>query len=300
MIKKIGLVLKPNLVEASVQVSLIFEWIKKNSYQIYSDERTFDLLKNFYKLDSTENIKSNPVEELVNNCDVIITLGGDGTFIGVARNITESSSVIMLGVNFGTLGYLTEIPVNELSEILPLLSSGKFELETRSLLKVEVFDSQNQVVFKSRALNDVVVAKGAHERLLKLHITVDEHLLSEYRGDGVILSTPTGSTAYSLAAGGSIVYPTLDVTLLTPLCPHSLTIRPLILPSSNVIEVKMPEFLQEVFVTVDGQQIHHLQKNEFVRVTKSSVCVKLVKSKDRSYFDVLTAKLNWGIPNRAD
>jgi NAD+ kinase len=302
-LKNIGLILKPNLIEAFPQVEIISSWIKKHSFCLSVDKKTKELLESIdvsKKTNHAQNAKIESISDLVSKCDVVITLGGDGTLIGAARLYNKSSKAIMLGVNFGTLGYLTEIKATELDQILPLVAENKAPIEPRSMIIGEVYDASNKKVFSAAALNDVVIVKGAHERLLKMNVKVNGNQLAEFRGDGIVLATPTGSTAYSMAAGGSIVYPSVPVTLLTPICPHALTIRPLILPSEQPIDIQIPEFGEEVFVTVDGQQTHHLQHHESIRVVKADYSVPLVRSPNRSYFDVLKTKLNWGIPNRAD
>jgi len=239
-----------------------------------------------------------PSKEMVERADPIITLGGDGTLIGVARYV-EGKSPVFVGVNFGNLGFLTEIRPDELLAVLEDVVKGGVKCAERVLLDVQVH-RKGVIVFESRAVNDVVVQKGARSRLPQLDLAVNGHDVARIRADGIILSTPTGSTAYSLAAGGSIAHPSLSVILVTPICPHSLTNRPLILPGSAMVEVELPRFDDEVIVTVDGQVSAPLESGDIVKVSQAKQTVKFVVSREKSYFDILRTKLNWGVPNRPD
>jgi NAD+ kinase len=235
---------------------------------------------------------------MVERADPIITLGGDGTLIGVARYV-EGKSPVFVGVNFGNLGFLTEIRPDELMSVLDDVVKGGVKCAERLLIDVQVH-RKGVIVFESRAVNDVVVQKGARSRLPQLDLAVNGHDVARIRPDGIILSTPTGSTAYSLAAGGSIAHPSLSVILVTPICPHSLTNRPLILPGSAMVEVELPRFDDEVIVTVDGQVSAPLESGDIVKVSQAKQTVKFVVSREKSYFDILRTKLNWGVPNRPD
>jgi NAD+ kinase len=239
-----------------------------------------------------------PSKEMVERADPIITLGGDGTLIGVARYV-EGKSPVFVGVNFGNLGFLTEIRPDELMSVLDDVVKGGVKCAERLLIDVQVH-RKGVIVFESRAVNDVVVQKGARSRLPQLDLAVNGHDVARIRADGIILSTPTGSTAYSLAAGGSIAHPSLSVILVTPICPHSLTNRPLILPGSAMVEVELPRFDDEVIVTVDGQVSAPLESGDIVKVSQAKQTVKFVVSREKSYFDILRTKLNWGVPNRPD
>jgi NAD+ kinase len=236
--------------------------------------------------------------ELVEKADPIITLGGDGTLIGVARHV-KGRSPLFVGVNFGNLGFLTEVRPDELFTVLETALAGKASSAERVLLFVQV-EREGRVVFESQAVNDVVVQKGAKSRLPEFDIEVNGHDLARIRADGVIFATPTGSTAYSLAAGGSIAHPALSVILVTPICPHSLTNRPLIMPGSSKIEVRLPAFDDEVLVTVDGQLSEALLPGDLIKVVQAKQSVRFVISQEKSYFDILRTKLNWGVPNRPD
>jgi NAD+ kinase len=239
-----------------------------------------------------------PSKRLVLEADPIVTLGGDGTLIGVARDVAGVSP-LFVGVNFGTLGFLTEVRPEEMFEALEGALDGSVQIGERVLITCEVVRS-GDVVFHSPAVNDVVVQKGSRARLPELDLSVNGEDIARIRADGLIVATPTGSTAYSLSAGGSIAHPSLNVMLVTPICPHSLTNRPLILPGSAEFLIELPPFDDEVFVIVDGQVSTELQSGDVVRVKKATQTVKFVLSRKHGYFDILRSKLNWGVPNRAD
>jgi NAD+ kinase len=236
--------------------------------------------------------------ELVDRADPIVTLGGDGTLIGVARHV-RGRSPLFVGVNFGNLGFLTEVRPDELFSILENTLSGGVSSAERLLLSAQIVRN-GKVIFASQAVNDVVVQKGAKSRLPELDVSVNGDDIARIRADGLILATPTGSTAYSLAAGGSIAHPSLSVLLVTPICPHSLTNRPLILPGSSTISVELPPFDDEVLVTVDGQVSERLKSGDVVSVSQAKQTVKFVISPEKGYFEILRTKLNWGVPNRPD
>jgi NAD+ kinase len=188
------------------------------------------------------------------------------------------------------------------TELFPVLENAlhnKVPCAERVLLFVQVVRDGN-VIFESQAVNDAVVQKGARSPLPELDLSVNEHDVARIRADGISIATPTGSTAYSLAAGGSIAHPSLSIFLVTPVCPHSLTNRPLILPGSSTVGVKLPHFKDDAWVTIDGQVSQQLQSGDFVRITQAKQTVRFVISPDKSYFDILRTKLNWGVPNKAD
>ena len=291
----LGIVLRPNLLSAANLVKDIFDWCRSNNIQVAIETHSADLCREFGMKDF---IECTSLAEVTERCSLVVTIGGDGTLIGAARFVS-SPDTIMVGVNFGTLGYLAEIQVNEVIGVLNLVRQNEMQTATRSMLAATVIDGKGGSLLKSNALNDVVV-KGTKENLLNLDVTIDGSPIARIRADGLILSTPTGSTAYSLAAGGSIVHPEVPVILLTPICPHSLTVRPLILPSRSVIRVAAVDSNGDVIVTIDGQERQPLDSGSVVEVRQSNMTVQLAKSQRRSYFDILTAKINWGIPNRAD
>lgn len=235
------------------------------------------------------------VEQLVADSEVIVTLGGDGTFLSIARHVAKHSPIIV-GVNFGTLGFLTEFGPEDVFDALEKAFMPRPKVATRSMLTVGV-ERGGHLVFNAQALNDAVFLKGARERLLDIDISVDARAVARLRADGLIVATPTGSTAYSLAAGGSIVTPELPVTLVTPICAHSLTARPFIVGIDSTVSISIPEYDGAVFLTVDGQSSCELREGDIAKIAKSPHQVRYITSKSKTYFEILRTKLNWAIGN---
>jgi NAD+ kinase len=201
--------------------------------------------------------------------------------------------VPILGVNLGNLGFLTEINRGELYPTLVQVLAGKFDTEERSLLAIELRRAGGSAQ-SFQVLNDAVVTKSALARIIQLTLEVDGHLIARYRSDGLIISTPTGSTAYNLSAGGPIVHPLLPVVVLTPICPHALALRPFVVADRSMIEVMLETQREEVYLTLDGQEGTSLGHRDVVRITRSPNVVRLVKVNTRSFYDNLRGKLRWG------
>ena len=230
--------------------------------------------------------------ELANRCDLIAVLGGDGTFLAVAREV-GGRRVPLLGVNLGTLGFLAEVSVDEVEGALERVLAGEMRVEKRMRLAVQVL-REGRPPQLHLALNDVVITKGAISRLIDLATEADGHFVTEYHADGLIVSTPTGSTAYSLSAAGPILLPDVEAFVLTPICPHTLTQRPIVLPDRAVLDIRVARPDEEVQLTIDGQESTSLLEGDRVRVERSRDSVLLVTFEDRSHFDVLRTKLRWG------
>lgn len=286
----IGLVVRPGIQRVVELAHEVLSWCQQRGLAVELESHSAHTVR-------TEQ-PGVSAQELVNRADPIITLGGDGTLIGVARHV-RGSSPLFIGVNFGNLGFLTEVRPDEVFTVIERALAKQVRCAERVLLTVQL-ERDGRVVFESQAVNDVVVQKGARARLPDLDLMVNAQDVARIRADGIIFATPTGSTAYSLAAGGSIAHPSLSVILVTPICPHSLTNRPLILPGSAKIQVKLPQFDDEVLVTVDGQLSEDLRTGDIVRVRQAEQTVKFVISSEQGYFDILRTKLNWGRPNRPD
>lgn len=225
-------------------------------------------------------------------CDLVVVLGGDGTLLSIARRYAGSTPI--LGVNLGHLGYLSEVGREGLYPALLQLLAGRYTLEARSLLEARLVRADGSESHYL-ALNDVVIAKTAPSRIIELDLAVDGRPVSRYRADGLVVSTPTGSTAYNLSAGGPILHPQLPVTVLTPICPHTLTLRPLVLPDTSALEIRLVTPAEMVFLTVDGQEGEQLAAGDVVSVGRHPHAVQLVRTTEpRSIFEGLRSKLHWG------
>ncbi|MCW5892669.1 MAG: NAD(+)/NADH kinase [bacterium] len=223
--------------------------------------------------------------------DLIVVLGGDGTLLSVARRADQHTPI--LGVNMGELGYLTEIAEAEALPMLQRVLAGDYEVERRMMLRAEL-ERPGAPRQRWRALNDVVIANGARARIIRFTMLVDGLPLAEYRADGVIVATPTGSTAYSLSAGGPIVEPTVEVILVSPISPHTLTNRPMVLRPDSVVRLEVAPRQQDVVLTVDGQEGMALEGGDAIVVRRARTAVSLIRSPDRTHYDVLRSKLGWG------
>ncbi|MBD1399375.1 NAD(+)/NADH kinase [Pelobacter sp. M08fum] len=224
--------------------------------------------------------------------DLILVLGGDGTLISVARQV-GSKQVPIVGVNLGQLGFLTEITREEMPDMLDKLIAGDYKISERMMIDA-LIHRDGKVVGEYTVLNDAVINKGALARIIDLETYVDGRHLSTYKADGLIVSTPTGSTGYSLAAGGPIIYPEINSLLITPICPHMLTNRPIIIWSRSIIEIEVKFQDDVVFFTADGQVGHKLLSGDRVEVRRSETRARLVISPYREYFQILRTKLSWG------
>jgi NAD+ kinase len=233
-----------------------------------------------------------PGEEISKRVDVLVVLGGDGTLLGAARMIS-GKNVPILGVNAGGLGFLTEITTEELFPVMEKILSGDFRISERCLLQVEL-NRMGQTMAHHMVLNDAVINKGALNRMIDLETYIGDDYVTTYKADGLIMSTPSGSTAYSLSAGGPIVYPSLDSILITPICPHTLTNRPLLVPDDADVRVQIGSKGGEVYLTFDGRVGLALEDGDSVHLRKAKEVVKLIRSPHRSYFEVLRSKLRWG------
>ena len=245
-------------------------------------------------LDAEGGLDGAPVldkDRLAREADLIVVLGGDGTLLSIARR--AGARVPILGVNLGELGFLTEVVEAEAMPMLARVLAGRYELDRRLTLAATLERSARRLG-AFRALNDVVVTNGAHARIIEFTVAVDGLPLTTYRADGIIVATPTGSTGYSLSAGGPIVEPTAEVLLLSPISPHTLTNRPVVLSPRALVTITIARREHDAMLTIDGQEARRLAGGDVVTVRRGRSPVSLVRSPDRTYYDVLRSKLGWG------
>ena len=264
----------------------ILEWSKKNSLDASITTRIKDSLPTDFKhspniIQSADDFK---------NLDFLIALGGDGTILSAARAIGGRNTPI-LGVHLGKLGFLAEVTVDEMFTRLDELVAEEFFKQPRMILKATLFENNNSKIFY--ALNDFVIDRGNSQRIISLELYADDHFISSYDSDGVIISTPTGSTAYSLSAGGPILVPKLNAIVITPLSPHTLSLRPIVLNEDQVVKVKSLEQGDLAFA-VDGQVHENFSKNTNLTIEKSPFSINMITFKDSNYFKTLNAKMGWG------
>ncbi len=252
-----------------------------------------DILRKASRLISRAGRKAviNPnIAALAREADLLLVFGGDGTMLRAARDIAGSATPL-LGINIGGLGFLTAVPSNQLARALNHVWNGEFKYESRAL--IEVSGRCNGQPVSERALNDIVVGRGAVSRLIGLDVSVDGELVTHYRCDGLIISSPTGSTAYSLSAGGAVVFPTAEVFALTPICPHALSNRPIILPLGSAIRVKATNPMPSTILSVDGQVVAGLDVGDTVTLRRSRRTVRLMHLAGSSFLETLRRKLQW-------
>jgi NAD+ kinase len=230
--------------------------------------------------------------DLANQADLVVVLGGDGTLIYTAR-LLSGRGVPILGVNLGSLGFMTEVPVEELFSALEEVLAGRFKVDSRMKLTCRLV-REGRVVMEDEVINDVVINKGALARIADHETSIDGVPITTYKADGMILATPTGSTAYSLSAGGPIVHPSVDCTILSPICSHALTQRSIVVPADRTIRVTLRSETADTYLTLDGQTGHSLQGNDCIEVVRSPNRVNLVRNPHMAYFTILRQKLHWG------
>lgn len=281
--KRVGVVAKSHRPEAQDVVRQLIDWLRTKDREIVLDLDTAALAGT----DETGIEK----EDIPRSVDIVVVLGGDGTLLSVAR-LLKSDEVPILGVNLGGLGFLTEITLDELYPVLGTVLEGKYRVSRRMLLDVTV-RQQGEAATTYVVLNDVVITKGALARIIELEVSVQQEYVTTYRADGLIICTPTGSTAYGLSAGGPILFPSMRAVILVPICPHTLTNRPLVLPEDVTVQVIL-ESHDKVYLTLDGQVGFPLHHRDLVEVRRADREIALIVSPKKSYYEVLRSKLKWG------
>jgi NAD+ kinase len=285
MIKTVGIISRPRREDIARVVPPLVKWLQAHGAEVACDSETSDCF-------GTLAVQTRKREELPGCTDLLIVLGGDGTLLSAAR-LASVRKVPILAVNLGGLGFLTTVSQDEIYSILEEIFSGKHRVSERVMLAAEIV-RDGGVVRRQIALNDAVLNKAALARIMDLELRVDGEYVTTYKSDGLILSTPTGSTAYSLAAGGPIVYPTVEAFVVTPICPHTLTNRPLVIPDSATIEVDFKAGDDAVFLTLDGQIGIELVRGDRIRVHKAAEKLLLVRPARKTYYQILRNKLKWG------
>jgi len=286
---RIGIIAKRNKPEAVDIARKLAEWLRPKKIEVFIDKEIDEL---FCPPFPGPGLTSLERKEIPDHVEMIIVLGGDGTLLSVAR-LVKDRDVPILGVNLGGLGFLTEITMEELYRVLERVIRGDFKSDQRVVLCASIV-REGQKVAEFHVLNDAVINKGALARIIDLETTINGEYLTTFKSDGLILSTPTGSTAYNLSAGGPIVYPSLHTIIITPICPHTLTNRPIVVPDDVKIRIVLKSKKQEVYLTLDGQKGFPLEYDDIVEVRRGEREILLIKSPYRHYFEVLREKLKWG------
>ncbi|MEE8483219.1 MAG: NAD(+)/NADH kinase [Nitrospinota bacterium] len=280
-ISRLGLAAKLKSPLAAKAIEKVSAWGKKRGVEILIERETAKLT----------GVKGVDRESFAGSVDALVVLGGDGTLLAAART-ANSDSIPLLGVNLGSLGYMTEVAYEEIEKALENIRNGNFSIENRMMLNLTIGNDESSK--SETALNDVVISHKSMARIIELSLSINGQDVTHYKTDGLIISTPTGSTAYALSAGGPILHPTLEAIVICPICPHTLTHRPLVVPNSSVIDVKILRQRDDVNASVDGQVIFDVKEGDRLVVTRSEKVTRLIRMPDRTHFDVLRSKLGWG------
>ena len=281
---RIGIAAKPDAAEAPAALGRLLRWLSSRGFTVTLDKETSAMVPG-------ANVPAVRKEDLPSQVDLLVVLGGDGTLLSMARAVGDLG-VPILGVNLGGLGFLTATPLDEMMAAVEALVSGGMAIEERMMLAVRV-RRRGEWLSEHIALNDAVILKSAMSRIVNLSVSVEGRHATAYRADGLIISTPTGSTAYSLSAGGPILFPLMDAVVLTPVCSHTLTNRPIVLPGRDQIEVILRS-AQHVMLTLDGQVGVELEENDAVEIRQAAARIRLVQFPHKDFFFVLRTKLKWG------
>ncbi len=277
-IRSVGIVVKPGHEQALATAAELSAWLKARGVQQSGEPVTAG---------------DRPAKDSdFFGADLFVVLGGDGTMISTARLVGDTD-VLVLGVNYGSLGYLTDFRIEEMFPALETIIAGDYDVDRRVMLDAEQWRGGDMIA-KGRVLNDVVINKAALARIIEITVNLNGLLVNSFRADGLIVSTPTGSTAYNLSAGGPIIYPSMNAIVLTPICPFTLTNRPIVVPDEAEIELVLDNENEGVVLSLDGQIAHQMEVHDRISIRKSQTTLNLVHPANRNYFDVLRNKLKWG------
>lgn len=284
--EKVGVFCKQKpAISREVLVKLV-SWLRERDRKVFMDTETARIIDENSTLEKTD---------IPGRSDLIIVLGGDGTLLSVAH-LAHSFNVPILAVNLGSLGFLTEVSLNEFYETLELVLQNKFDIDERMLLNTCLLRGKEKIL-DDHVLNDVTINKGVLARIVNLEVSVNDQHMTSYRADGLIIATPTGSTAYSLSAGGPIIHPSMQALVLSPICPFSLTNRSIVIPDDSKIHVRLTSENEDVRITLDGQKGCDLNMGDILEVTKARTTIKLIRTPGKNYYQILRQKLHWGRPH---
>jgi NAD+ kinase len=282
--RNIGIISRPRRSNLTEVVPPLLSWLEDRGIHVAYDQETASSLP--------EPSEGRSRDQVAAASDLLLVLGGDGTLLAAAR-VAAPRGIPILPINMGSLGFLTSFMLEELYPALEDILAGRLTISERVMLHAEL-ERGDKILDKQTVLNEVVINKGALARMIELELSIDRDFVCRYRADGLIVASPTGSTAYSLSAGGPIVHPSVESFLITPICPHTLSDRPVVVGDTSIIEVKLSAGTESVFLTLDGQKGIPLQATDRVRISRAQQLLKLIQTPNKSYFEILRNKLKWG------
>ncbi|HWZ23923.1 MAG TPA: NAD(+)/NADH kinase [Verrucomicrobiae bacterium] len=282
--RNIGIISRPRRSNLSEVVPPLLSWLQDHGTHVAYDQETASSL--------AQPSEGRTREQVAAASDLLLVLGGDGTLLAAAR-VAAPRGIPILPINMGSLGFLTSFMLEELYPALEDILAGRLTISERVMLHAEL-QRGDKILDKQTVLNEVVINKGALARMIELELSIDKDFVCRYRADGLIVASPTGSTAYSLSAGGPIVHPSVESFIITPICPHTLSDRPVVVGDTSIIEVKLSAGTESVFLTLDGQKGIPLQATDRVRISRAQQLLKLIQTPNKSYFEILRNKLKWG------
>jgi len=285
-IQRVGIISRPRRGDLAAVMPPLLKWLKARGIEAHYDEESAT------SLDAAAAAKALPRETLAQSSDLLLVLGGDGTLLAAAR-VAAARGIPILPVNLGSLGFLTSFTADDLYPALGKALAGRFSISERVMLSAELLRA-GKVIDRRNVVNEAVVNKGALARMIELEMQIDGDFVCRYRVDGLIVATPSGSTAYSLSAGGPIVHPTVESIVITPICPHTLSDRPLVVRDTSQVEATLLGDTESVFLTLDGQKGILMQASDQVRISRAQEKLKLIQPPQKSYFEILRNKLKWG------